>query len=180
MDAQTLKNLRARSDAKLAYAWIHFELLQERGGNGGADFDRAVEESILFHLLGAKEAFLVELNAYYNCGLPAEAVSPGNLRKVFEARGAQCSELAELYQLESNPESWLAHAKQMRDHSTHVGGVPRAFHMGGENHGKVFLRNPNTGAYVDTHAPKALASWVVSMRSVLEKLRASAIAANAA
>lgn len=54
MDAQTLKNLRARSDAKLAYAWIHFELLQERGGNGGADFDRAVEESILFHLLGAK------------------------------------------------------------------------------------------------------------------------------
>jgi len=180
MNAQTLKNLRARADAKLVYAQIHLDLLRERGGNGGADFDRAVEESILFHLLGAKEAFLVELNAYYNCGLPAEAISPGNLRKVFSDRGAQCSELAELYKLESNPESWLAHAKQMRDHSAHVGGIPRAFHMGGEDHGKVFLRNPDTGAHVETHAPEALASWLECMRSVLEKLRASAIAANAA
>ena len=180
MDAQTLKNLCARADAKLVYAQIHLDLLRERGGNGGADFDRAVEESILFHLLGAKEAFLVELNAYYKCDLPVGAVSPGNLRNVFCARGAKCSELAELYQLENDPQNWLAHAKQMRDHSTHVGGVPRTFHMGGENHGRIFLRNPKTGAHVEAHVPEALASWIKNMRSLLVTLRASAIAANAA
>ena len=179
MDTQAIQNLRSRADAKLKYAQIHLDLLNERGGNGGADFDRAVEESILSHLLGAKEAFLIEINAYYNCGVPTEAVTPGSLRKVFATRGVKCPELAELYELENEPESWLAHAKQMRDHSTHVAGVPRAFHIGGENDGKVFLRNPNTGAHVEVDAPKALADWVGSMHALLEKLRASAIAANA-
>lgn len=180
LDAQSIQNLRSRADAKLKYAQIHLDLLAERGGNGGADLDRAVEESTLFHLLGAKEAFLIEINAYYNCGVPTEAVSPGSLHKVFVARGVKCPELAELYVLENEPDSWLAHAKQMRDHSTHVSGVPRAFHMGGKNDGKVFLRNPNTGAHVEVHAPEALAEWVESMRALLEKLRTSAIATNAA
>ena len=179
-DAQVLQNIRSRADAKLRYAQTHLDLLRERGGNGGADFDRAVEESILFHLLGAKEAFLIELNAYYACGVPAEAVTPGSLRKVFLARGVKCPELSELYQLENEPDSWLAHAKQMRDHSTHIAGVPRAFHVGGKNDGKVFLRNPNTGAHVEVHAVDALAKWVSSMQELLEKLRVSAVAANAA
>lgn len=180
MDEQEIQNLRSRADAKLTYAQIHLELLHERGGNGGADFDRAVEESILFHLLGAKEAFLIEINAYYNCGVPPEAVTPGSLRMVFIARSVKCPELVELYELENEPDSWLAHAKQMRDHSTHVAGVPRAFHFGGKYDGKVFLRNPNTGAHVEVHAPEVLAEWVGNMRVLLEKLRASAIAANAA
>lgn len=179
-DAQTLRNLRARTDAKLRYAQIHLDLLRERGGNGGADFDRGIEESILFHLLGAKDAFLIELNAYYGCGLPPAAVTPGNLRKVFVARGAKCAELADLYQLENEPESWLANAKQMRDHSTHDGGVPRAFHLGGKNDGKVFLRNPATGSHVEEHSLDALAKWVGNMHELLEKLRVSAVAANAA
>ena len=181
MDAQVLQNLRTRADAKLKYAQIHLDLLRERGGNGGADFDRGVEESILFHLLGAKEAFLVELNAYYNCGLPVVDVTPGKLRQVFSQRGVQCPELAELYKLENDdPKSWLADAKEMRDHSTHVDGVPRAFHLGGDNHGKVFLRNPNTGVHVEVNATDALASWIESMSALLERLRAAAIAANAA
>jgi hypothetical protein len=33
MDAQTLLNLRSRTDAKLEYARIHLDLLRERGGN---------------------------------------------------------------------------------------------------------------------------------------------------
>lgn len=180
MDTQVLQRLRTRADAKLKYAQIHLDLLLERGGNGGADFDRGIEESILFHLLGAKEAFLTELNEYYKCGLPVETVSPGNLRTVFLKRGVQCPELAELYQLENDPQSWLAHAKQMRDHSTHVAGVPRAFHLGGENHGKVFLRNPNTGVHVEVHVPEALSSWIANMNTLLERLRAAAIAANTA
>lgn len=180
MDAQTLRNLRSRTDAKLRYALIHLDLLRESGGNGGADFDRGMEESILFHLLGAKEAFLVELNTYYNCGLPIEAIAPGKLREILLSRGKRSSELAELYELESTPDSWLAHAKQMRDHSTHVGSVPRAFHLGGENDGKVFLRNPRSGEHVEVHVPDALAEWVSKMATLLEALRASAIAANAA
>ena len=137
-----------------------------------------MEESILFHLLGAKEAFLLELNAYYTCGLPAEAITLGKLRQVFVARQRTCPELAAIYRLENEPDSWLTHAKQMRDHSAHVDNLPRAFHMGGKNHGKVFLRNPNTGAHVEMHAPEVLAAWIDTMREMLEVLRANAIAAN--
>jgi hypothetical protein len=105
-DSQTLKNIRDRTDAKLRYAQIHLGLLRERGGNGGADFDRAVEEPILFHILGAKEAFLQELNIYYRCGLTPEAVSPGKLREAFASRVSTCRELAELHQLENDSDSW--------------------------------------------------------------------------
>ena len=178
--AQELANLRSRTDAKLRYAQIHLNLLRERGGNGGTDFDRGVEESILFHVLGAKDAFLHELNVYYRCYLPSEAVTPGNLRKVLGDRGVKCPELSTLYQLETKPDSWLAHAKQMRDDSTHVAGVPRAFHMGGKNDGKVFLRNPKSGADIELHAPEALAVWVGNMNTLLECLRSSAILENTA
>lgn len=134
-ETQVHQNLRSRTDSKLKYALIHLDLLRERGGSGGADFDRAIEESILFHLLGAKEAFLIELNAYYSCGVSAETITPGRLRKILDLRGDNSTELAELYKQENEPDSWLAHAKQMRDHSTHVSSVPRAFHGGGEKDG---------------------------------------------
>ena len=178
MDTKALQNLRARTDAKIVYAKIHVRLLRDQGGNGGTDFDKAVQESVLFHLLGAKDAFLLELNAYYGCNLANNEVSPGRLRDALKARGLQSLELAEIYELESDAESWLSHAKEMRDHSTHVSGVPRAFHVGGEDDGKVFLLNPKTGAHVPEHAPDALDSWIAGMGELLERLRTTAIAAS--
>lgn len=180
MDAETQKNLRSRTDAKLVYAELHLAVLQERGSNSGSDFDRAFEESILFHLLGAKESFVVELNEYYNEQLAADNISPGKLQAALAKRGVTSRELAHLHDLASDPNSWLSHAKQMRDHCAHTGGVPRAFHLGGPNHGQVFFRNPKTGTHVEVHTTQALARWIVEMRQLLDMLRASSIAANAA
>ncbi len=178
MDTKALQNLRARADAKIVYAKIHVRLLRDHGGNGGTDFDKAVQESVLFHLLGAKDAFLVELNAYYSCELANNKVSPGKLRDALSARGLQSLELTELFELERDEESWLSHAKEMRDHSTHVSGVPRAYNCGGEDDGKVFLRNPKTGTHISEHAPDALDSWVACMEELLERLRTTATAAS--
>lgn len=173
-----LTDARARSDAKLRYARIVLQLLSERGGNGGTDLDRALQEAFLFHLLGAKEAFVGELNIYYGAGLPADGVSRGKLRDVLKQRGVSSAEVAQLSQLESDPASWLSHAKEMRDHSTHQAGVPRAFHIGGPNHGKVFLTNPTTQEHVEMHVTDALAQWLGAMEDLLERLRESALAAN--
>jgi len=82
MDKTALTGLRARTDAKLLYADIHLAELSIRGTNGGTGFDRAFQESFLFHLLGAKDAFLIELNAYYSGGLSKSALSPGALSTV--------------------------------------------------------------------------------------------------
>ena len=175
MDSATLQNIRSRADAKLLYAQIHLNELKGRGTNGGTDFDRAFQESFLFHLLGAKEAFLIELNHYYAAGLDPANVRPGNLREILRSNGVVCQELAELYELENNEESWLFHAKQMRDFCAHIDGVARAYHIGGVNHGKVFLCNPKSGRFVELHVLDAFTSWLVNMRELLEKLRVSAI-----
>lgn len=176
MDHQALTNLRARTDAKILYAEIHLAELGARGTNGSSDFDRSFQESFLFHLLGAKDAFLMELNKYYSGDIAESDLSAGELRRILKDRGLTSSELVELYTLENDGASWLFHAKEMRDHSTHVGSIPRAFHMGGPNHGKVFLRNPTTGEHVERHFLDAFAEWVGNMRTLLERLRATAIA----
>lgn len=178
--AQNLRNIRARADAKIRYAQIHLELLRERGSNSGSDFDRGVEESILYHLFGARDAFLHELGEYYSCSFAGADITPGKLRDALQRQGRRSPELAELWALENDPASWLAHAKEMRDHSAHRHGVPRQFHMGGVNHGKVFPRNPLTGDLLEQDMPDVLAAWLISMTDLLERLRSSAIASNSA
>ncbi|MFA5922227.1 MAG: DUF6586 family protein [Methylococcaceae bacterium] len=175
MDEETLQNLRARADAKLSFAEIHLGELKAMGTLGGSAFDRAHQESFLFHLLGAKEAFLIELNTYYCGGLPVSDLTSGKLRAALKGQGKASSELAELYTLENDESSWLFHAKEMRDHSTHVSGVGRAFHMGGPANGQVWLRNPKTGHHIERHFVDEFDDWVLNMRSILERLRASAI-----
>jgi hypothetical protein len=180
MSAVNIASLRARTDAKLAYAQIHLDELKGRSTSGGTDFDRAFQESFLFHLLGAKDAFLQEVNVLYGTNLEPTSLSVGKLQKLIKARGARSEELFEIHQLESEEESWLSHAKQMRDHCAHVTGVARAYHLGGKNHHKVFLKNPTTGRDVEIHVIEAFSQWLEAMRALLETLRASAVARNAA
>ncbi len=78
--------------------------------------------------------------------------------------------------MEKDPNSWLYHAKEMRDYSTHVGGVPRSFHWGGANDGKVFLKNPKTLQDVTKHFTDEFKEWLNNMSLLLDRLRVSALA----
>lgn len=178
MDAKTLENLRSRTDAKLRYSAVHLKEIQALEGHGGHDFDRAHQESFLYHLLGAKDAFLQELNVYYNTGLHPEAVTAGRLRDVLLKNGKQSEELARLYILENDENSWLSQAKAMRDHATHISGVPRTFHIGGKNDGNVFLKNPKSGVEVTKHFPERFVEWFELMHQLIEDLRECAIKTN--
>ena len=179
LDQEALNNRRVRADAKLRYAEVHLEELREleaKAPLGGSEFDRAHQESFLFHLFGAKDAFLIELNVYYGGGLPDTNLAIGKLQEALKAQDRYSPELAELYTLEDDEESWLSHAKGIRDHSAHVSGAPRAFHHGGEHHQKVFLRNPDTGRQNEEHFVLEYGRWLSNMKALLERLRASAIA----
>lgn len=59
MDEKRLENLRARTDAKLRFAEVHLKELLALPRLSGDDFDRAHQESYLYHLIGAKDAFLL-------------------------------------------------------------------------------------------------------------------------
>lgn len=178
MDQVAFDNLRSRADAKLRYAAIHLQELQARGhygGGSGDDFAQSHQESFLYHLLGAKEAFVRELNVYYRCELPQDGMSLGKLREKLRRQGKQSLEQQELYQLESDSSSWIYRAKEMRDHSTHVGGISRIYHYGGQNSGEVWLRAPKTGTDTGKHVIDELQLWHDNMENLLERLRQTAI-----
>jgi hypothetical protein len=175
MDDTHTKPLQERTAAKLRYARIHLDELKSHGPPDGGDFDKAHQESFLFHLLGTRDALLVELNHYYAAGVPSDALSLGKIRDALKVRGISSPELRKLYELEQNESSWLAKAKDMRDHSTHVQGVPRAYFLGGENHQKVKLKHPRTGDLTERHFTLEFEDWLNSMSALVVSLRESGL-----
>lgn len=175
MDKKTLQNLRTRTDAKLRYAQVHLDEMKSAGIIGGSDFDRAHLESFLFHLLGAKDAFIIELNEYYECNLPGSELTAGKLRGKLEKDGRHSPELAELFALEQDERSWFSQAKAMRDFSTHVRGIPHNFHLGGQADGEIWLQDPSNGENIPRHFVDVFADWLSYMNKLLEHLRETAI-----
>lgn len=175
MDDKKSESLRARTDAKLRYARVHLDELKAQGPPNGGDFDRAHQESFLFHLLGTVDAFLAELNHYYRARIAPDGLSPGKIRAALKKQGITSLELGVLYELERDPKSWYSQAKDMRDHSTHVQGVQRAYFLGGEKHQKVKLRHPTTGLLTNRHFIFEFEDWCNAMESLLLALRESAL-----
>ncbi|MEI2773700.1 MAG: hypothetical protein V9G98_24270 [Candidatus Competibacter sp.] len=102
-------------------------------------------------------------------------MSLGKLREKLRRQGKQSLEQQELYQLESDSSSWIYRAKEMRDHSTHVGGISRIYHYGGQNSGEVWLRALKTGTDTGKHVIDELQLWHDNMENLLERLRQTAI-----
>ncbi len=186
MNQQEMENLRGRTDSKLRYARLTLGELEEhrRSVPGrGDEFERAHVESFLFHLFGAKDAFIEELNVYYNCGLrktPESHISPGEIRKVLELQGRKSPELAEIFILENEEDNWLFHAGKMRHHVTHVAALARVFLWGGTRDGEVWLKNPEKPEASDLEKDVLIlfAEWAQQMESLLDRLRQSAIEVN--
>ncbi len=178
MDDKRTKPLQERTDAKLRYARVHLDELKSQEPPSGNDFDKAHQESFLFHLLGSRDAFLAELNHYYRAGVAPDALTPGKIREVLKEQGVSSPELRTLYELEQDESSWYSRAKDMRDHSTHVQGVPRAYFLGGENHQKVKLKHPRTGQLTERHFILEFEDWLNAMESLVLSLRESALSAT--
>jgi len=140
-----IENAQSRTDAKLRYAALHLEELQAHGRKGsGDDFERSHQEAFLYQLFGVRDAFLQEINLYYSCGLSLHEVRLNRLRKSLRERGKDSPELEAITEIENDRGSWLNVAKEMRDHSTHRRSIPRVFHVGGDDDGKVALQDPRT------------------------------------
>ena len=170
LDEHESESAQNRTDAKLRYAAILLEELRkvERRGD---DFERAHQESFLFHFFGVRDAFLNELNVIYECGLPLSKIRKESLAKALRDNGKQSNELKTIVTLEADPESWLSCAKEMRDHSAHRHRVPRVFHQGGERHGEIFLTDTKSGTIINQDYLQLFESWLVSMKQLVIKLR---------
>jgi hypothetical protein len=175
MPDDTLRALQDRTDAKIRYAAAHLGELHALDSLDGGDFDRAHQESFLLQLWGTRDAFLLELNAYYGAGLASEAVTGGRLRGALEQKGWKSAELTELHRLESAQDSWFSTLKALRDHISHVSAASRAYFLGGEDDHKVKLRDPRTGKEIADDFRVEYGRWLQNMRELIACLRASAM-----
>ncbi|CAD6492926.1 MAG: hypothetical protein FFODKBPE_00397 [Candidatus Argoarchaeum ethanivorans] len=172
---EEITNSKERTDAKLRYARLHLEELRAHQRKGsGDDFERSHQESFLFHLVSARDAFLQELNLYYGGGLKPREVTADKLTEKLKKMGVECPELDKLKRYE-NPECWLHVAKEMRNHSTHRDSMPRAFHVGGEDDGKVFLRNTQSRKLIKKDYADTFEEWCSKLENLLNDLRNTAV-----
>ena len=100
-------NLVKRTDAKLRYARLHLDELRIYSDDGGGgDWEKAHEESVLFHLVGAKDAFLQEINSMHRLGLDLMKVNEKSLTKSLKQSEGNSASLVSLEGLATNPGSW--------------------------------------------------------------------------
>ena len=164
--------LTARTDSKIRFAKLHVTELRECKIPGqGHDFERAHQEAFFAQLFGAYASLFQELNEDLRCGLKPESVSLGQMRNAMKAKGPVDPKLTELYNLEQDASSWLSHAKAMRDHTSHIGGIPQVFYAGGENDGQTSLKHPKTMSEVPGYYVDNLATWANEMEALVMKMR---------
>ncbi len=174
MDEIKLRAACERTDAKLRYAEVHLQELKGIPTLNGSDFDRAHQESFLYHFVGVKEAFIQELNLRYNANLPERDLTAGKLRDYMKLESKPYTELTVIYVLEKDKNSCLSQAKNMRDHSTHITNVARAYHMGGEYDNQVHLSDPKTGLQIKQNYIELFDNWLSLMRALISDLRTTA------
>lgn len=163
--------LKSRTDAKLRYAKVHLDELKAQPTGRGHDFERAHQEAFLAQLFGAYAALFQELNVDLRFCLPVESVALGKIRETLKSQGRTSPKLVELYRLENDPSSWLAQAKAMRDHISHVSGIPLVFYAGGTNDGLTSFRHPKSLAELPGDAIDVLASWLAEMEILVQRIR---------
>ena len=169
-----VSQFQPRTDSKLRFARVHLEEMTSRHELGsGDDFERAHEESFLFHLIGAKDSFLQELNAAYKLELPIKQVKETNLQKALKKKTLSCPALATIVKLENDKTSWLALAIELRHQGTHRSNIPRHFYRGGEYNGKVFFTNLLAAQQMETDIPEFLWQCLNNMAELLQQLRST-------
>ncbi len=173
MNEPTMETLQPhinRTNAKLRFAQIHLDELRIYDNRGSGDpFEESHEESYLFHLFGARDAFLQELNIYYNINLPPNKVTRKNLAEQLKQSSP---EFTELMDLEDDQDSWLGIAKEMRDHSTHRHRIAHSYYVGARK--MVKLIDPRSGKETELDVISQFESWHLKMETLLTRLRQSA------
>jgi len=140
-----LNAARERTDAKLRYAKIHMAELKMRrliDGSQGSDWERAHQESFLYHVPGVRDGLLQEINLFHECNLLPREVRKADLAAKLRKLDSRSLSLDIIVRMERMQSTWISIASRMRHLFTHQKAVPRKFHVGGEEDGHVHLRDP--------------------------------------
>ena len=164
-----------RTAVKLRYAGVHLEELRmkrllARAVDGDA-WEKAHQESFLFHLFGVRDVLLQEVNIFHSAGLSMQNVRKHDLVERLESMGTSSAALSVLVKLEDDKTSWLSIAGRFRHRFTHQDDVPRQYVIDGANNDPVFLRDPRTGDLIETDFVKLFGEWLEKMEALAKEMR---------
>ena len=169
-------NLVQRTDAKLGYARLHLDELREYPRlASGDDWERAHEESILYHLVGVRDAFFQEINSAHGLGLNLSRVNERTLTNKLKQSNLQSRALEDLVELSEDSTRWFSLMMELRNHGCHRGHMVRLFNVGvgsARNMPKsIHFKDPRTGEDIEEDSVQLLGNFCDQMERLISKLR---------
>lgn len=164
----------ARTNQKLNFARIHIEALKQAQSSTGWSKHALIEsynESVLFHLASAYDAFLREVAELYRFDTES-LLGYRSLMAQFESAGLEGAELRELSNLEKDESSWLHkmlaayeacwHATDKRSKVTETSSVS-----------EIHVVQVNPDHAEDGMIIQEFDGWLNEMRGMIERLRSA-------
>lgn len=120
---------QARTIRKLRFAEIHISELRDYNfATSNDDWENAHQESSFYHLSGAVEAILHEINDAYMLGLTLDKVSWPKVANALSRDNKSSPAFTHLEILRANVNSWLSQLFEWRNHGTHRRHVSKIVH----------------------------------------------------
>lgn len=111
---------RSRTEQKLRYAEIHLaELANYRNATSNDDWENAHQESCFYHLAGAVDALLQEINDGYTLGLELKAVTWKSVNQRLVESNQPSAAFAHIKKLREDFGGWLDLLFEWRNHGAH-------------------------------------------------------------
>ena len=131
-----------RANQKLCYAEIHLEELRNYPkAFSNDDWEDAHQESVLYHLAGAVDALLHEINDGYSLGLNQRQVKWEHVKNKLQQSSQSSPAFNHLQQLREDDRSWLSLLLEWRNYQAHNKRIPKFVQIGMDNE----FRDPRTG-----------------------------------
>jgi hypothetical protein len=138
---------QSRTERKLKYAEIHIAELREYAhATSNDDWENAHQESCFYHLAGAVEAILHEINDGHSLEIPLEKVSWSSVGNALAKAQRASPALQHLSALRNSKGSWLAQLFEWRNHGTHRRRVNKIVNLSTVGNVDNEFLDPRTGA----------------------------------
>ncbi len=167
-------NTTERTEQKLRYARVHLDELNGRPEYD--DFQRAHEESCIFHLIGAVEGTFQEMNTVFGLGLPMKEVKLPALRDRATSNAGLEATLKIYVEARNGSKNWLSLVYEMRNVSMHRTHNPQvvSFGMGPSVPPQMnSFKDPRDDTWIPGSTTEALQRWLAEARTLIDAIRAT-------
>jgi len=162
----------ARTNQKLNFARLHIDALKGAVDSTGWNKHALIEsynESVLFHLVSAYDAFLREIAELYR--LDTEHLKGyRSLVQELESSGQESPEIGEIVKLEADELSWLHKLLAAYEACWH-GSDQRSAVTATSSVSEIHVLQVNPDHAEDADIIVELENWLISLRELVERLR---------